>query len=104
MEYTHTDGPIHSRAGCGSLLHPFTNLFHHQENGPHVITRGDGVWIYDEDGKGYIEAAAGLFCASLGFSEERLAEAAYRQMKTLPFMHLFTRAAIRQRSSFPSDC
>ncbi len=82
--------PSTAERDVGSLLHPFTNLFHHQENGPHVITRGDGVWIYDEDGKGYIEAAAGLFCASLGFSEERLAEAAYRQMKTLPFMHLFT--------------
>ena len=83
-------GPATAPQNGGSLLHPFTNLVVHHQNGPHVIARGDGVWIYDENGNGYIEAAAGLFCASLGFNEERLAEAAYRQMRTLPFMHLFT--------------
>src|SRR5438445_8883475 len=32
---------------------------------------------------------SGLWCASLGFSERRLAEAAYRQMCELPFYHSF---------------
>ena len=40
-------------------------------------------------GNRYIEGLAGLFCASLGFSEERLVEAATRQMRTLPFYHVF---------------
>ena len=73
-----------------TILHPFTNPSSHEEDGPLVITRGDGVWVFDEDGEAYLEAASGLWCASLGFSESRLAEAAYRQLRTLPFMHLFT--------------
>ena len=72
-----------------SLLHPFTNPASHEQEGALVITRGDGVWVYDEAGKAYLEAASGLWCASLGFNEPRLAEAAYKQLKTLPFMHLF---------------
>ena len=32
---------------------------------------------------------AGLWCASLGFGEERLVKAAERQMRTLPFYHVF---------------
>ena len=72
-----------------SLLHPFTNPASHEQEGALVITRGDGVWVYDEEGKAYLEAASGLWCASLGFNEPRLAEAAYKQLKTLPFMHLF---------------
>ena len=72
-----------------SLLHPFTNPASHEQQGALVITKGDGVWVYDEDGKAYLEAASGLWCASLGFNEPRLAEAAYRQLTTLPFMHLF---------------
>ena len=72
-----------------SLLHPFTNPASHEQEGALVITRGDGVWVYDEAGKAYLEAASGLWCASLGFNEQRLAEAAYKQLKTLPFMHLF---------------
>ncbi len=73
-----------------SVLHPFTNPSDHESQGPLVIVRGDGVWVYGEDGRAYLEAASGLWCASLGFSEKRLADAAYRQLKTLPFMHLFT--------------
>jgi len=70
-------------------LHPATNLRSVQAEGPLVITRGEGVYVYDDEGKRYLEGMAGLWCASLGFSERRLAEAAYRQMGELPFYHSF---------------
>jgi hypothetical protein len=70
-------------------LHPSTNLRAVQAEGPLVITRGEGVYVYDDEGKRYLEGMAGLWCASLGFSERRLAEAAYRQMCELPFYHSF---------------
>jgi 4-aminobutyrate--pyruvate transaminase len=73
-----------------SVLHPYTNLDRHAEVGPLVITRGEGIKVFDENGKDYIEAMAGLWCATLGFSEPRLAEAAHRQMLKLPFYHGFT--------------
>jgi 4-aminobutyrate--pyruvate transaminase len=71
-------------------VHPATNLRAVQDEGPLVITRGQGVYVYDEDGNRYLEGMAGLWCASLGFSERRLAEAAYRQMCELPFYHSFS--------------
>ena len=70
-------------------LHPSTNLRLVQDEGPLVITRGEGVYVYDDEGRRYLEAMSGLWCASLGFSERRLAEAAYRQMRELPFYHSF---------------
>ena len=70
-------------------LHPATNLRQVQTEGPLVITRGDGVYVYDDEGRRYLEGMAGLWCASLGFSERRLADAAYRQMCELPFYHSF---------------
>jgi len=70
-------------------LHPATNLRLVQAEGPLVITRGEGVYVYDDEGRRYLEGMAGLWCASLGFSERRLAEAAYRQMCELPFYHSF---------------
>ena len=70
-------------------LHPYTNLKKHQSDGPLIITRGKGVHVYDEAGKQYLEGMAGLWCTSLGFGEERLVEAAARQMRQLPFYHLF---------------
>ena len=71
-------------------LHPTTNLRVLQTEGPLVITRGEGVYVYDEEGRRYLEGMAGLWCASLGFSEQRLAEAAHRQMTVLPFYHSFS--------------
>src|SRR6266403_679316 len=69
--------------------HPATNLRTLQKDGPLVITRGEGVYVYDDEGRRYLEGMSGLWCASLGFSERRLAEAAYRQMCELPFYHSF---------------
>ena len=45
--------------------------------------------MYDDEGRRYLEGMAGLWCASLGFSERRLADAAYKQMCELPFYHSF---------------
>ena len=70
-------------------LHPSTNLRQVRTEGPLVITRGEGVYVYDDEGRRYLEGMAGLWCASLGFSERRLADAAYRQMLQLPFYHSF---------------
>jgi 4-aminobutyrate---pyruvate transaminase len=71
-------------------LHSYTQLRQFEREGPLVIVRGDGVHVIDEHGKRYIEGMAGLWCASLGFSETRLADAAARQMKTLPYYHTFS--------------
>jgi 4-aminobutyrate--pyruvate transaminase len=73
-----------------NVLHPYTDAKAHLVNGPLVISRGKGVRIYDDQGKEYIEALAGLWCASLGFDNERLVQAAANQMRKLPFYHSFT--------------
>lgn len=70
-------------------LHPSTNLRQVQSEGPLVIARGEGVYVYDDEGRRYLEGMSGLWCASLGFSERRLADAAHRQMLELPFYHSF---------------
>lgn len=71
-----------------SVIHPLTNLKTHLEKGPVVIDRGQGVWVTDIHGKDYIEGMSGLWCLSLGYGQERLVEAAARQMRRLPYYHL----------------
>jgi 4-aminobutyrate---pyruvate transaminase len=73
-----------------NVLHPYTDLETHQQVGPVVISRGKGVRVWDESGKEYIESVAGLWCAALGFDNERLVQAAATQMRKLPFYHAFT--------------
>jgi 4-aminobutyrate--pyruvate transaminase len=72
-----------------SLLHPYTNLVKLRETGPLVFERGKGIRVYDEHGKDYIEAMAGLWCTALGWGEEALIEAAAEQMGKLAYAHIF---------------
>ena len=72
-----------------SNLHPYTNHLLHEQTGPKTYVRGEGIYIWDEHGKKFIEGLAGLWCTSLGFSEQRLVDAATRQLETLPYNHSF---------------
>ena len=72
-----------------TLIHPYTNLEQHKTVGPTVIAKGEGVYVYDDSGKKYLEGMAGLWSTSLGFSERRLVDAAIRQMEKLPTYHIF---------------
>ncbi len=73
-----------------TLVHPYTNLASLREVGPLVIERGKGVYVYDTEGREYIEGMAGLWCTALGYGNEELIEAASTQMRKLSFAHLFT--------------
>ena len=72
------------------LFHPNTNLAAFHKSTPLVLVRGEGVHVWDNHGKRYIEAMAGLWCTTLGYGDEELASVAYDQMKKLSFTHLFT--------------
>lgn len=72
-----------------TLVHPYTNLDTHRRVGPLVLERGKGVYLYDTEGKPYLEGMAGLWCTSLGYGNEELVETAREQMMKLPFTHLF---------------
>lgn len=71
------------------VMHPYTNMVKHEIAGPLVIERGKGIYVYDDQGKEYIEGMAGLWCAGLGFSEAALVDAAIEQMRKLPYYHGF---------------
>ncbi len=73
-----------------TLIHPYTNLASLRETGPTVFERGQGIWVYDTEGKPYIEGMAGLWCNALGHGNAELVEAAAQQMTRLPFAHLFS--------------
>jgi len=76
-------------ADIAHLVHQQTDLADHHAHGAVLMARGEGVHVFDTEGREYIEAMAGLWCASLGFSEKRLADAAYRQLLALPYYHTF---------------
>lgn len=70
-------------------MHSYTNARAHIETGPVIIERGDGAYVFDNNGNRYLEGMAGLWSVGVGFNEPRLAQAATRQMEKLPFYHTF---------------
>ncbi|GGD17467.1 aminotransferase [Pyruvatibacter mobilis] len=72
-----------------TLIHPYTNLDAFRQTGPVVMERGEGIHVWDTNGKQYIEGLAGLWCTSLGYNEKELIEAATQQLATLPYTHTF---------------
>jgi len=72
-----------------TLIHPYTNLARHREAGPTVLERGEGVYVWDNKDKRYIEGLAGLWCTSLGYNNQELIAAATEQMGKLAYTHIF---------------
>lgn len=70
-----------------TVIHTQTNLDLHRRVGASVITHAKGIYIYDDTGGEFIDASSGLWCASLGFENERLGRVAYDQMKRLGYYH-----------------
>ena len=72
-----------------SVFHPFTALAQHLETGPRIMVRGDGVTLYDNHGRAYIDALAGLWCVNVGYGRKEIADAIHAQALKLPYYHSF---------------
>jgi len=70
-------------------LHPFTDHLQLSKKGTRVITRGEGVYIWDSEGHQILDAMSGLWCVNLGYGRKELAQAAYEQMEELPYYNNF---------------
>ena len=74
-------------------IHPFTDHRDLRAAGARMITRAEGPFIYDSEGNEILDGMAGLWCVNVGYGRNELAEAAYRQMKELPYYNSFFRCS-----------
>lgn len=71
------------------FLHPFTDYKDLATRGARVITKAEGIYIWDSEGAKMLDAMSGLWCVNVGYGRKELADAAYQQMMTLPFYNSF---------------
>ena len=64
-----------------AVLHPMSQMSALNDQGPMMVVRGEGIYLYDDQDKQYIDGLAGLWCTSLGNANEELAQVAYEQMR-----------------------
>ena len=70
-------------------LHPFTNHKELHKKRSRIITRADGVYIYDIDGNRFLDGMSGLWCVNAGYGRDELVDAATQQMHELPYYNNF---------------
>lgn len=70
-------------------LHPFTDFQDLASKGARVMVRGDGVYLWDSQGKKIVDGMSGLWCVNVGYGRTSISQAVYKQMETLPFYNSF---------------
>ncbi|RMN46644.1 Aminotransferase, s III [Pseudomonas syringae pv. apii] len=74
-------------------LAPFSDYKQLKEKGPRIITRAEGVYLWDSEGHKILDGMSGLWCVAIGYGREELADAASKQMRELPYYNLFFQTA-----------
>ena len=74
-------------------LHPFTDHKDLGKKRSRIITRADGVYIYDADGNKILDGMSGLWCVNAGYGRDELVNAAEKQLRDLPYYNSFFQCA-----------
>jgi putrescine aminotransferase len=70
-------------------LHPFTDQGDLNQRGTRIISRADGVYLWDSEGHKMLDGMAGLWCVAVGYGRKELADVAHQQMLELPYYNSF---------------
>ena len=65
MTYNYTTDQLQD-LDSAHYLHPFTDFKKLSDEGSRIITRADDIYLWDSDGKRYLDAMAGLWCVNVG--------------------------------------
>lgn len=86
--------PVTAVSNLGAIdaahhLHPFSDMKKLNAAGTKIITRAEGVHIWDSTGKQYLDAFAGLWCVNVGYGRKSIADVVHAQMLELPYYNTF---------------
>jgi putrescine aminotransferase len=70
-------------------IHPSTDMKKLNAEGTRIIQRGEGVHIFDNHGKRYLDGFAGLWCVNIGYGRREIADAVVRQMNELSYYNTY---------------
>jgi len=87
--HTSTDTARIQALDNAHFLHPFTDFKDLSSRGARVMTRGEGIYVWDSEGIKVLDAMSGLWCVNVGYGRRELADAAHHQMMTLPYYNSF---------------
>ena len=75
------------------LWHPFSDMAAIRGN-EFVIERGEGIWLYDDNGKRYLDGSGSLWYANVGHGRQEIADAVHKQLCKLESNSIFGDTAV----------
>ncbi len=92
MPHTRTNAEWQA-ADAAHFLHPFTDFKALAAKGSRIITKADGIYLWDREGHKIFDAMSGLWCVNVGYGQRALIDAATHQLEALPFYNAFFQTA-----------
>jgi len=89
MSRTEIDTAAYQKRDAAHHLHPFADFGAQISEGNRVITRAEGVYLWDSDGNKILDGMAGLWCVNVGYGRPEIIAAAHAQLRTLPYYNTF---------------
>jgi len=80
-------------ADAAHFLHPFTDFAALARKGARIISRAEGIYLWDSEGRRILDAMSGLWCVNVGYGQRALIDAATHQLGELPFYNAFFQTA-----------
>ncbi|MBT4519355.1 MAG: aminotransferase [Halieaceae bacterium] len=75
------------------FVHPWESMYKLGANERTIITRAEGIYVYDSDGNKLIDAPAGMWCVNVGYGRREIADAMARQAVEMPYFSPFSMGA-----------
>ncbi len=82
------------KADSAHYLHPFTDHKDLASKGARIITRAEGVHVWDSNDNKILDGMSGLWCVNMGYGQKSLVDAATKQMTILPFYNSFFNTSV----------
>jgi len=84
------DSQALKQADIDHVIHPWAVYPEFQEKGALVIAESNGAYVYDADGKQYLDGIGGIWCVNIGYGREEMAHAIAEQTMRIPYFNTFT--------------
>ena len=75
------------------VLHPYEDLKYRGTYKRKLIVKSDNIYLYDEEGKRYIDGPGGMWCNNIGHGNKEMAEAIKNQIETMDYCSPFSESS-----------
>ena len=72
------------------FIHPWHDMKYWRDYDNMLVTEADGIYMYDETGKKFIDGPGGMWCVQIGYGQKEMAEAIAAQVMKMPFASPWT--------------